>query len=166
MQTKTINIFSFAELSDTAKDTARNWFRNHALDYEWWDGVYEDAANVGIKITGFDIGRANDIDGTIDDTEETAHKIVKEHGEACETYKTAAAYLKERDELVNTWPKDADEDLLDEKLQELGEEFTKSILEDYRIILTKEEEYQTSDEAIRDTIEANEYEFTKDGSRA
>lgn len=167
-ETKTRELFTFDELGEQAKEKALDAMRymNTDAGSDWWDGTYEDAANVGIKITGFDLGRAQECDGRIEDTEETARQIMKEHGEHCETYKTAAAYLKERDELVNTWPKDADEDLLDDKLQELGEEFTKSILEDYRIILQKEEEYQTSDEAIQETIEANEYEFTKDGSRA
>ncbi len=167
-ETKTRELFTFDELSEQAKEKALDAMRyvNTDAGSDWWDDIYHDAANVGIMITGFDLGRAQECDGRIEDTEETAHQIMKEHGENCETYKTAAAYLKERDELIDTWPKDADEDLLDEKLQELGEDFTKSIHEDYRIILQKEEEYQTSDEAIQETIEANEYEFTKDGSRA
>ena len=47
---------------------------------------------------------------------------------------------------------------------ELDAEFTKSIFEDYRILLQKECEYLNSDEAIIETIEANDYYFTKDGS--
>ena len=42
-------------------------------------------------------------------------------------------------------------------------EFRRSILEDYRIILQTEFEYLTSEEAIVEIIEANEYEFTADG---
>lgn len=165
-ETKTRELFTFDELSEQAKEKALDAMRYVNTDDDWWDTVYNDAATVGIKITGFDLGRAQECNGRIQDTEETARQIMKGHGEDCETYKTATAYLKERDELIDTWPKDADEDLLDDNLKELGEEFTKSILEDYRIILQKEVEYQTSDEAIRDTIEANEYEFTKDGSLA
>ncbi len=50
-----------------------------------------------------------------------------------------------------------------EELENDEDEFLKELLEDYRIILQKEYEYQTSEEAIIGTIEANEYEFTQDG---
>lgn len=52
---KTETVFYFAELEDDAKEKAREWYRNGALDYEWWDSVYEDAitcaAILGIEIT-------------------------------------------------------------------------------------------------------------------
>ena len=52
---KTETVFYFAELEDDAKEKARDWYRNGALDYEWWDCVYEDAitcaAILGIEIT-------------------------------------------------------------------------------------------------------------------
>jgi len=60
----------------------------------------------------------------------------------------------------------SDEDCKDEKLDELGEEFTKAILEEYLSMLKKEYEYLTSDEAVKEMIEANEYEFTEKGKRA
>ena len=50
MKTKTINVYSFDELSEQAKEKAREWFRAGTLDYEWWDGVFEDAKRVGALI--------------------------------------------------------------------------------------------------------------------
>ena len=47
--------------------------------------------------------------------------------------------------------------------EEMEEDFLQSLLEDYRIMYNKDIEYQNSDEYISETIEANEYEFTKDG---
>jgi len=41
IQQKTV--YYFDELSDSAKDTARQWWRNGAFDYEWYDSVFEDA---------------------------------------------------------------------------------------------------------------------------
>jgi len=167
----TRTIYTFDELSDRAKGKARHKIADINTDHEWWDSVYEDAANVGIKITGFDTGRAQDITGTIEDTEGTAHRIMKDHGEMCETYKTAAAYLADRDAVIAAAPKDehgelVDEYELDEKLDELGEHFRKSILGDYLQTLTRELEYLYSDEAIADTIEANGYEFDEYGNLA
>jgi hypothetical protein len=172
MKQLTINAFTFDELSDKAKDKAREWMRNNGISLdEWWDSTYEDAKQAGIKIEGFDLGRAQSIDGKVDQPETTAHYITKNHGEHCETYKTAAAYLKERDAVIAAARKDENGDWLDENeldanLDNVDEEFTRSILEDYRIILDKEHEYRLSDEAIDEDIQANEYLFTENGSRS
>lgn len=166
-ETTTKTIYKFDELSDKAKEKALDKCREYSVDHDWWESVYEDAANVGIKITGFDIGRASLCEGTIVDTEQTAHQIVDNHGEECETYLTAVNYLSERDAAIAAAPKAMeidDEYDLDEKLDELGEEFTKSILEDFRIILQNEYEYLQSDEAVTENIEANDYEFDEDGN--
>ena len=165
-ETTTRTIYKFDELSDSAKDKALDNCRDYEVENDWWEQVYEDASQVGIKITSFDIDRASYCKGEIPDTEQTAHNIVDNHGEACDTYKVAAAYLKERDETIDTFKEDADEDYKDEKLDDLGEEFTKAILEEYLSILRKEYEYLTSDEAVKEMIEANEYEFTKKGELA
>jgi hypothetical protein len=45
----------------------------------------------------------------------------------------------------------------------MAAEFLCDLLEDYRIILSKEYNYQTSEETIKETIEANDYEFTAEG---
>ena len=34
-------VYDFTELSDTAKDKARTWFRE-TIDHDWWDSVYDD----------------------------------------------------------------------------------------------------------------------------
>jgi hypothetical protein len=169
MRQQITNVYQFDELTETAKEKAidNNIYIN--VDDEWWESTYEDAERIGIKITGFDIDRGSFCEGKfIEDVCFTAHKIIEEHGEVCETYKTAEAFLKERDEIVDTAPKDENGDFeneweLDEKLNDIEDEFKKSILEDYRIMLTKEYEYLTSRKAIIDTIEANDLEFTEDG---
>lgn len=164
-------VYTFDELSDKAKEKARDWYREGALDYDWWDSVYEDAANIGLKISEFDIDRASYVKASfMASAEETAHKIEEEHGENCETFKDAKNYLKERDALINTAPKDengefADEYELDNKLDELDQEFLKTLCEDYRIMLTKEYEYLMSDESVDENIGANEYTFTETGKR-
>jgi len=169
MRTKTVNIYQFNELSDDAKEKALNTVREWQVDNEWWDGVYEDANNVGIKITSFDLDRNRGAQGEfIESATDTANKIVEEHGPDCETYKTSRAFLNDRDNIILLAPKDEDgefEDVykVDNDLDDLEEEFLKSILEDYSLMLQKEYEYLLSDEAVTETIEANEYEFTEDG---
>ena len=40
-------VFLFDELTDEAKEKAREWYREGALDYAWWDGVYNTAKTAG-----------------------------------------------------------------------------------------------------------------------
>lgn len=35
-------VFAFDELDDAAKNRARDWYRERALDYDWYDFVYQD----------------------------------------------------------------------------------------------------------------------------
>ena len=35
-------VFTFTELNEEAKETARDWYKGDGLDYDWWDAVYED----------------------------------------------------------------------------------------------------------------------------
>lgn len=41
MRTEEITIYKFDELSESAKEKAREWYRDGALDYQWWDYQYE-----------------------------------------------------------------------------------------------------------------------------
>lgn len=54
MRHQTVTLYEFAELSDDAKDRARDWWRNQALEYGWWECVFEEvkiyAAILGIEI--------------------------------------------------------------------------------------------------------------------
>ena len=33
------DVYQFNELSDRAKERAREWYREGALDYDWWENV-------------------------------------------------------------------------------------------------------------------------------
>ena len=126
---------------------------------------------MGIKITSFDLDRRRHCEGqNIDDCESIANRIIAEHGEDCETYKTAKAFLAELDEICQKFPEKLDEygdninaDDYESAIEDANADFLKSILEDYSIILQKEYEYLTSEEAIIESIEANEYEFDEHG---
>jgi len=167
---KEYKTYKFDELDETGKEQAIQNLPDIHVDYEWWQPTYDDAENVGLKITEFDLDRARHAKGKfLASAEETAHKIEKEHGESTETYKTAVSYLGERDETIDTAPRNTvtgeldDEGELDDKLDELDNEFLTSILEDYLIILQYEFEYLTSSEAIIETITANDYDFLENG---
>lgn len=170
MKTKTITLYSFDELSDEAKEKAINKLSDINVDYEWWDCTFDDAKRIGLKILEFDIDRGSYCEcKVLTSHREIAEAILKEHGKMCETYKTAEAFLKERDGIIDSAQKNEDGEFedeyeLDQKLDECEYEFLKSISEDYRIILQKEYEYLTSKEAIIETIKANEYDFDEEGN--
>lgn len=56
-------IVKFDQLSDEAKEKARDWWRNGALDYEWWDSVYDSAIEAG-KMLGIEIDKRKPNHGT------------------------------------------------------------------------------------------------------
>ena len=151
-------VYQFDELDDKAKERAREWYRAGALDYEWWESVYEDAAQVGLKITGFDLGRGQSIDGELTmSAMESVSNILTTHGEDCDTYKLASRY----------YPQLLAQDFEDEEAaQQLEEEYVRELKEEYWHMLNREMEYLLSDECVDETIMANEYEFLENGNRA
>lgn len=54
MTTVEVNVYKFEELSDIAKEKAREWFRKGNLDYDWWEYVYE-FHKEKIEAAGFDV---------------------------------------------------------------------------------------------------------------
>lgn len=172
--TKTITLYQFDELTYAAKEKARDWWRECGIDDDWHECVDEDAANVGIKITGFDCGRGNSITGDFDTMAvAVANKIIAGHGKDCDTFKTATAFIAERMKLVADAPRNpddhedefTDEAALDDAINDLETEFKRAILEDYLSMLRRELEYQQSDEYIDETIRGNEYTFDENGKR-
>lgn len=55
-ETREITVYQFDELSDAAKEKAREWYRDGQLDYDWWGFVYEQA-DTAAKHLGIDIDR-------------------------------------------------------------------------------------------------------------
>lgn len=46
-RTITKEIYTFDELTESAKEKAREWYREGAFDYEWWDCIDDDAKTIG-----------------------------------------------------------------------------------------------------------------------
>lgn len=132
----------FNELTKTQQDKVIESLYYINVDHDWWDCTYEDASLVDLDINGFDIDRSSYCDIKFKcDAENTAKLILENHGDTCGTYKAAKQFL-------------------DTKMNEYDKQiFKQSLSEDYRMMLSKEYEYMTSEEAIKETIECNDYEF-------
>ena len=142
--TKTVTVYHYDELSEQAKENVLQMLCDINVDYNWWEFVYEDAEQIGLKLTSFDTGRGNDISGSLLwEPSEVKKAVLENHGKMCDTYK----YVKS----------------CDLRKEQEREDFLRGLLEEYLSMLKKEYEYLTSEEAIIETIQSNEYEFTENG---
>jgi hypothetical protein len=157
--------YKFDELSDDAKAKAVENLYNLNVDYNWWDSVFEDAQNIGLKISGFDIDRGK-IEGELMlSALEVAANIIRDHGDGCETYKIADKFLEKHSPIFAeymTEPDNAQE--LEEELGDIEHWFSNDLMEEYLSILRKDFEHRTSFPEIQETIIAQEYEFTEEGN--
>ena len=168
MRTIRIKLYKFNELSESAKEKAIQSLSDINVDYDWWESIYEDAESIGLKINSFDLDRNRHAKGEFNlAANEVAANIFRDHGEDCETYKTAASFMEEWQPIFNNYMdethKDYESSDSEDKLIDMENEFLKSLLEDYSIMLQNEYDYLASEKAIKETIEANDYEFTQDG---
>ena len=165
--TVTIKVYPFDELSSGAKVNALERLAGINIHDEWWEFIYEDATTIGLKITEFNICGGSYCRGKwTEDAEAVAGLIQELHGEACETYMDATAFLadlKTAQAAFEADDPDYEEFADTDAHEELCQEFKRVICEDYRIILQQEYEYRGSEEQIIEAIKANEYEFTADG---
>jgi hypothetical protein len=153
MKTIQINLYKFSELSPEAQRNAIKNLSDINVDHGWWQGTYEDAENIGLKITSFELDRNKNAFGFFDLTtpQQAAKNIIANHGNDCSTYKTALRYYKSLH--VGT----------ENDIENAEHEFLFDLLEDYANILQQESEHLQSDKAIIETIEANDYDFLQNG---
>lgn len=157
--------YTYDELSEEDKEKVLARMQETATDYDWWNYVCDDAKNIGLDIIAFDLDSSSYVKAKFRvSASDTAERILQEHGEACETYRTAAQYQQDRDEFIfdeEMRAKREGEEFYPDEIdtEEIDREFLRMLCEDYRIILQKELEYLHSREAIEETIRANEYEF-------
>lgn len=155
--------------SEAAKEKARDWYSS--INTNWHECVYEDAAQAGIKITGFDIERGNscDIELAISDTE-TAEYILANHGEDCDTYKAAIKW----NDAIEALPELPDEgaenyNKLERELcrsrDAIDGQFMTDLSACYLRALRSQYEYSESEEAIAEAMQANGYTFRENGKR-
>jgi hypothetical protein len=169
MKEITIKLYQYDELSEKAKEKALNWYMSSMdIDYQFaWDNVKDSAKDIGLDLKGVERGyMKGDFTKT---AEECANKILKEYGKECEIYKTASGFIKELkriEEATNKQENGEESDFNTEAEIENAEmEFRQSLLEDYRVISEKEEEFISSKEQIEENIKINEYTFLENGER-
>lgn len=172
MKTIQLNLYHFSELSERAQKKALADHQDFNVSHSWWDWLYADAEEAGLKITGFDLDRACYCNAEfIHDAIYTATQVRLNHGEKTETMQVTVAFWERRDHTVNTWTRDEHGELenaeeLDTALDSIEEDYLKVLSIAYLRLLDKVYDELTSDEAIAESLTANEYWFTEDGKIA
>lgn len=142
--TTVTNLYKFGELSNEAQDKAIERVREVNVLGEWWEGIYSDASAVGFKITGYVRGEDGHLNGEFtEDAKEVAGRILASHSIKWPTYKAAMDFIQCK---------------IPRAL------FLINICEEYRASLNRQFDELTGREQITETLYANDYEFTVDGT--
>lgn len=179
MREITVKVYAFAELSDDAQERVLNEFRGINVEFNWWEDSYDTIRTAG-KLLGLEIGEIQfDIDSycTFDASYEYVRGAVKAvrdefpcADDLCKIAKDLQALQRRHFYSLSCAVTEGRRMNYyrcfrfgeDYECEDLGDK-----LDDFahwaRILLRDEYEYLTSDEAIREMIEANEYEFDEAG---
>jgi len=156
MKTIELNLYTFKELSKEAQQKAIEDHRYFNVDHEWWNCTYDDMENIGATIKSFDIDR-REIEIVLNKPiNEIINTILTEHGKECQTYITAKCFEKQ--------VRERDKKGLKQKADTVRM-FKDSIGLQYINMLQKEYEYLLSDESVKQSLIANEYDFLETGKR-
>ena len=159
MRTIRTKIYNFTELSEEAQQYAITKYYDINTDYNWWENVYQDAENIELNITSFDLERKEITGKLYNGGLTTAKNIIDNHGKDCDTYKLAEQFIKEFEEAEKLV---REEDFYD-YFYDREKIFLKDVLNCYFKMLENELEYRESEEAITETL-SNAYEFLSDGT--
>jgi len=173
MRTIEIKAYQFKELDETTKQKVIEDNLHINVEYDWWDCTYETFEELGVKVREFDLYRGDcGLHFTLNYTD-IASKIIDTFGESTPISITCKNFIKERDALVKKYGegneidgysvKEELYDEFDEEEEEIILDFTAELSADILEWLRQEYEWLTSEEAIIETIEVNEYEFTEEG---
>ena len=171
MRTIEIRAYQFDELD---KQTQQKIIKNHYdinLYDGWWDLVYDEFKQVEIIIKGFDLYRKEIEIEIYSSYEQTADYIMSYGFNTTEQiYIATKKFLKDRNNLFKKYgQKDKIKEEFyndyDNEINAIENVFHCSLQNEILRQLNSEYDYYSSDEAIKETIIVNEYEFKKDGQR-
>lgn len=184
MRTETVTYYQFGELSETAQQKAIEAFAGVNVDHDWWQHCYDAAGEAAamLGISGFEVWSFDTCSGEIAIAGDYAYKrgalkaVRREWPQDAELHRIATALQDAqrrcawraeanlrpssawRSFAVDVFGSDfdnyADNDVRD-ALCAFGEWVLSMLRAGY--------DYLTSEEAIRQTIRANGYEFTEEG---
>ena len=161
MKTIEIKVYKFEELDKQTKEKVIDNYRYiNVEDTFWYDWIKEDFNRLGLEIQEFDLGNRNYIKIYIDNFKDTSESILQEFGDSVGVKQTAKNYLDEYEKIQANFKEDED---VEREVELLDIEYEKEYSEDILSYLRANYEWEITDEAIINTIEANDYDFTTKG---
>lgn len=161
MKTIEINVYKFKELDkQTQEKVIENYRYINVENTFWYECIKEDFNRLGLEIRSFDLDRGSFAEIHIEDFEDTSNNIIDEFGDNVHIQKTAKNYIDEYNKIQANFKEDED---IERELEILDEKYQREYSADILSYLRKDYDYQVSDEAIIETIEANDYNFTWNG---
>lgn len=161
MKTIEIKVYKFEELDKQTKEKViENYRYINVEDTFWHYFIKEEFMRLGLEIRSFDLDRGSFAEIHIDNFEETSNNIIDEFGDNVPIQQTAKNYIDEYNKIQANYKEDED---IERELEILDEEYQKEYSADILSYLREDYDYQVSDEAIIETIEANDYDFTTNG---
>lgn len=167
MRTIETRIYRYEELDGFAQRKALAHFSDINLDTDWWQPTYETWHEIGVVIKSFDLYKKHINLDLMYSFEDTATSFISYFGENHEGYKFAQDFLMHKKKLDKTYENSFDEfgecQEYDEELEIACRFFYADLKDSIYTWLDAEWEYLQSEEAVEESIIANEIEFTKDG---
>ena len=161
MKTIEIKVYKFEELDKQTKEKViENYRYINVEDTFWYDFIKEDFIRLGLEIRSFDLDRGSFAEIHIEDFEDTSNNIIEEFGDSVPIKQTAKNYKDEFNKIQANFKEDED---IERELEILDEKYQREYSADILSYLRDEYDYQVSYEAIIETIEANDYNFTWNG---
>ena len=161
MKTIEIKVYKFDELDKQTKEKVIENYRTiNVEDTFWHDCIKEEFDELGISITAFNLDRGNYANIDVWNFEDTSRSIIEEFGDSVAIKQTAKNYINEYEKIQANFKEDED---IERELEILDEQYEKEYSEDILSYLRSSYDWEISDEAITETIEANDYDFTTDG---
>ena len=161
MKTIEIKVYKLEELDKQTREKVIENYRYINVEHStWYDWIKEDFNRLGLEIQEFDLGRRNYAKIYIDNFEDTSKNIIEEFGDSVLIKQTAKNYINEYEKIQANFKEDED---IEREVELLDEQYEKEYSEDILSYLRSNYDWETSDEAIYQTIEANDYDFTTNG---
>ena len=179
MREITVKVYAFAELSEAAKERALNAFRYTDVEFNWYEDTFGTIRTAG-ELLGLDIGQIYFdaysyciFDASYEYVRGAAKAIQAEFPRATDLHDVARKLqdLQKRHFYSLSCNVASQRDTNSYQCFRFGEDYEcedlGDIIDDFahwaQILLRDEYKYLTSDEAVKEMIEANGYEFDEAG---
>jgi len=161
MRTIEIKLYKYKELDKQTREKVIENYRYINVEHStWYEWIKEDFSRLGLEIQEFDLGRRNYAKIYIDNFEDTSKNIIEEFGDSVLIKQTAKNYIDEFNKIQANFKDDED---IEREIEMLDEKYQHEFKADILSYLNANYEWEISDEAIINTIEANDYDFTTNG---